>query len=452
MILEINDAGKITRTRQGPGESGGKRFVGNYLLALAVHDSKEQVMETLSRLENDHFAGPATCRLRLPGSMERDFLVTGLKSNGTRYVILNDVSHHESTRRMFMDLHTRVRRLFESLPVAVVIARTSGEIVAVNEAAQQLLGLTLKEFLGRHVLSVFESRAERTEESFMALLSKSTDQTTVINVHRQAGECIPVELTVRRVEQEGQSQFLLSMVDIVEREQMQRLRQEFYAMVTHDLRTPLNSIQCFLDGIVNGVYPPDSPILHFKARVAQQELSRLLDLTNRLLDIEKLEQGPWKISAQKFPLDRFIERVVLSLSALFEERGVRISTRVDDVFVVADRELLERATINLISNAINVSPAGESVAVCARQQQNDLIIEVQDSGPGIPVEYRERIFDRFQQIPLTRSKQGAGTGLGLAICKVIAEAHGGSIGVRSDEGEGSIFWMKVPLLTVPSSE
>lgn len=233
--------------------------------------------------------------------------------------------------------------------------------------------------------------------------------------------------------------------DSTESKRIEQLKREFVAMVSHDLRAPLTSVQCFLEVLSEGVFANDHDAVMKKARLSNTEISRLVQMVNSLLDVEKMESGKMDVLIAPVEIERIVERSINSVAALAEHKKVQIKPGGgQDIVANADEDLIVQILINFLSNAIKFSPAGSEITVSASQNSKMTKISVTDKGRGIPVEFKDKIFDRFQQVELADSRFRGGTGLGLAVCKAIAEAHQGEIGVDSVEGEGSTFWINLP--------
>ncbi|MBX9687418.1 MAG: HAMP domain-containing histidine kinase [Candidatus Obscuribacterales bacterium] len=224
-----------------------------------------------------------------------------------------------------------------------------------------------------------------------------------------------------------------------------RRKQELVSMVTHDLRTPLTSIQStltLLDGGVLGDLPERASR---KVAMALDSTARLISLINDLLDIEKLEAGLMKIDEKEQDLNPIVENSLNSVQAFADAASVKLDYQPGNFRVKADSDRLVQVLVNLLSNAVKFSDAASTVKIEAEAIENMLELRVIDQGRGIPEEHLSQVFERFAQVDPNNPVEKKGTGLGLPICKKIVEAHGGTIGVRSKPGQGSCFWFRVKL-------
>lgn len=226
--------------------------------------------------------------------------------------------------------------------------------------------------------------------------------------------------------------------------ELERKRNEYVAMLTHDLRTPLTSIGALLDGIVDGIYDHRPEALFDRAQTASLQVDRLVGLVSDMLDIEKAEAGMLLLNKEQTSLNALVERACKSSATIAEAKNVSIVQPEANIGLSVDVELFVRLLENLITNAIKFSPEGGTVKLTAEVAVDHIEIAVHDQGPGIPEEERETIFDKFHQSSCVVAK--GGTGLGLTFCKQVATAHGGTI-IATSPGTGSTFKVQLPRLS-----
>ncbi|MBX9687899.1 MAG: HAMP domain-containing histidine kinase [Candidatus Obscuribacterales bacterium] len=224
-----------------------------------------------------------------------------------------------------------------------------------------------------------------------------------------------------------------------------REKQEFVAMITHDIRSPLTSMLLSMSLVSEGTLG-DQLTVKGKDLLerCQGSVNRVVKLINDLLDVEKLEAGMMKMLFENTDFQRVIDNSVETLIQSAEAKQVKIISPKTTALVYADGDRYIQVLVNLLSNAIKYSPEGGKIEITLEEGADYLKLYVQDEGPGIPEANLESVFDRFQQVDSAERKKYGGTGLGLAICKEIVKAHHGEIGVLSKSGEGSKFWFTVP--------
>jgi signal transduction histidine kinase len=232
-----------------------------------------------------------------------------------------------------------------------------------------------------------------------------------------------------------------------ERKRLERLKDEFVSTVSHELRTPLTSISGSLGllmGKAAGILPEPARRL---LEIAHTNSQRLVRLINDILDIEKLESGRVVFDFRRIEVRSLVEKTVDSVRGFAESHNVRVRIGNTGAAVEtrADADRLAQVVTNLLSNAIKFSPADSEVVVTI-EKGNDLVrISVRDHGPGIPADFKSRIFERFAQAEATNARQKGGTGLGLNIVKQIVERLGGEVCFADAPGGGTIFHVDLPI-------
>ena len=227
--------------------------------------------------------------------------------------------------------------------------------------------------------------------------------------------------------------------------ELEEVKQQFVAMVSHDLRTPLTSVKGFLELLAGGVYGDLNETGEHRAGLAQRNVTRLISLINDLLDYEKLQSGKFNLDCREIDVAAPINRSIDALKFFAEKENVELESPEVALKAYADEERLVQVLVNLISNSVKFSPKGAKVTINAIQKEDFVEFNVIDQGRGVPPSMQEAIFERFKQVKTSDATEKGGTGLGLPICKSLVECHGGRIGVDSEEGKGSRFWFTIPV-------
>jgi len=232
-------------------------------------------------------------------------------------------------------------------------------------------------------------------------------------------------------------------------EQANRAKDEFLSRMSHELRTPLNAILGF------GQLLQTSPLAPADAESVEQILKggrHLLDLINEVLDIARIESRTLSLSIEPVSVHEVIREAVDLVLPLAAKRGIAVHASGSDPasFVLADRQRLKQAMLNLLANAVKYNHEGGSATVSVDRMADSITIRVSDTGPGIRSEDQERLFSRFDRLGAERTGI-EGTGLGLALTKALVEGMGGSIGVESEMGTGSTFWLSLRPAEDPNS-
>lgn len=228
--------------------------------------------------------------------------------------------------------------------------------------------------------------------------------------------------------------------DIDDMRRLERVRSEFVANVSHELRTPIFSVQGYLETLLDGAMDDPAVSKQFLHKAYSNAL-RLNTLLSDLIDISRIESGELRLSFRYFNVADLIKEVIHTLEIRAEQRNVTVYATGNgtEVLVYGDKERLTQVFTNLIDNAIKYNVHNGTVTVSATNQGTNVMVEVRDTGIGIPLEHQSRIFERFYRVDKDRSRAVGGTGLGLAIVKHILEAHHTTISVQSEVGVGTVI-------------
>jgi signal transduction histidine kinase len=222
-------------------------------------------------------------------------------------------------------------------------------------------------------------------------------------------------------------------------------KNQFVANMSHELRTPLAAILGYAELIQEGFYEPQGPKSLDALTRIRSNGKHLLGLINTVLDIAKIESGQFTLNMTEYAIESVVETVRAATESLAQSKKLTLTTSVDKSLPVGlgDEQRLTQVLLNLVGNAIKFTDTGE-VSIAAGARNGHFAVSVTDTGPGIPLDQQDRIFDQFHQVDSSLTKAKSGTGLGLAIAKQIVEMHGGRIWVQSTVGKGSTFQMEIP--------
>lgn len=333
----------------------------------------------------------------------------------------------------------RVRSIIEKMPVGLLVLSDNDAVEFANPTIERMFGYSPRQLINRRF-----SELVVTEESLPALLTKAVSKTVELTAVKKDKSEFPIELSICTITFMAGERRLATMLDVSERSEIQRLRQAFVAMVSHELRTPLSSVRGYLTLLSIGAFGSLSDDATSGAERAEQNVVRLIALINDLLDLEKMESGNLSMVPAKTSVSAVLSQSIDSVKQFAEERAVTIEATEADFPFYADQGRIVQVLVNLLSNAVKYSPTGSTAKVAVAEVSEQIEFRVIDSGRGVPEQFKESIFERFQQVQASDSTEKGGTGLGLAICKMIVEQHQGTIGVDSEPGKGSAFWFKLP--------
>jgi heavy metal sensor kinase len=219
-------------------------------------------------------------------------------------------------------------------------------------------------------------------------------------------------------------------------------KRRLVADASHELRTPLAVMRSELDVSLEEEQLPAEARETLES--AREEVDRMTRIVENLLTLARVDEGRLELLRRPVALRDVAERALRALQPMADGKRVGLTLEGDGVLAVADRELLQQAVSNLVTNAIKYSDPGGEVRIETWARAGDAGLTVSDTGPGIPAEAQPRVFDRFFRVDAARPRETGGSGLGLAICREIADAHGGRVWVESTEGEGSSFHLSLP--------
>jgi signal transduction histidine kinase len=226
-------------------------------------------------------------------------------------------------------------------------------------------------------------------------------------------------------------------------------KDEFLAMVTHELKTPLVPIQGYSDILLGEHLGPLNSTQKERLQIISSSASTLLQLISDLLDAQKLELGQLRIKKEKNNIKDTVEKTILAIlpTAISDDISLSFDPK-KDIIAFYDDDRIKQVLTNLIKNSLKAtSPKTGKVEVTIEEKENEVIISVKDNGRGIPLDAKDKIFKKFYQVDTTSTREKGGSGLGLSICKGIVEAHGGRIWMQSNYPKGTVF-----LFTIPKSD
>ncbi|UCF88372.1 MAG: response regulator [bacterium] len=331
--------------------------------------------------------------------------------------------------------------VFRILDEGLVIMEDSGRIFDLNPKAVHILSSSDAPLAGTD----FTATGFPVPEGFIASVKAAGGQPvrSLVTLAGKAGQSRQIELVGLSMDGgSGPSRVLLGFRDLTGIKDLEKNREEFLAIVSHDLRTPLTSLKGFVEVLLAGDYGSKERLQEY-LKILDSEADRMISLINDLLDLGRLESGKMAMNKERVRLDELAAYAVRSMEGLAAQKGVTItftSQGAGSLEVVGDRRRLLQVLVNLLSNAIQFTPEGCGVETLVRREDETVLVEVLDEGPGVPAEERELIFEKYHQTERAPSGRGKGSGLGLAIVKKIVDLHGGSIRLegRADR-RGSSF-------------
>lgn len=406
--------------------------VASYFLARRVAVPLDEIRQGLERFSKDDLS------YRLPNYRIREVeaLARGLNDMADR---LNNRMADEVRRRN--ELEAVLSAMIEGLVVVDIEER----VVRMNRAAAAFLGLEDKEAVGKSIQEVV--RNSELQRFISEALSSANLIEGDISIVGPGGDRF---LQIHGSELQGADGTKVGAVivlnDVTRLKRLEKIRRDFVANVSHELKTPITSIKGFVETLRDGAIRDQEKASKFFEIIAKQT-DRMNAIVDDLLFLSRLEQNgeAEKISLERMPLRNVIVEAMEIASNKAQEKGISISLDCpDDAIAEINPALLEQAILNLLDNAIKYSDEGGKIEISVRRGSGEVTIDVADHGCGIEAQHLERIFERFYRVDKARSRQLGGTGLGLAIVKHIVQAHGGFVTVKSKPAAGSTFTIHLP--------
>jgi two-component system sensor histidine kinase SenX3 len=343
---------------------------------------------------------------------------------------------HASVDAMMLTM-SRLRAALEQLPVGLVVSDASGLELVRNHAAASLIGVRYADAL---------IGAAIAEHQASALVGQSRRQT--LDVYGPPRRTVVVSSLP--IDDDVSGRTLLVMIeDVTERTRLEAVRTDFVANMSHELRTPVGALALLAETLEGETDPELIDRLSSKLVVEAHRVSRTID---DLLELSRLEvQG--EVVREVVNVGLVINEALDRVRSLADLRLIDVSVgeRVRQLRIVGDRRQLVSAVANLLENAAKYSDVGGGVEVDATAENGWLVLSVTDHGIGIPARDIDRVFERFYRVDRARSRETGGTGLGLAIVRHVATNHGGTVSVRSLEGQGSMFTLRLPEATAKNN-
>ncbi|MFV9510725.1 ATP-binding protein [Tepidibacillus sp. LV47] len=333
------------------------------------------------------------------------------------------------------DLSTEKEKLsniLKSMADGVITMNPNGEIIMTNPPAKKLLNTY---HFGNHL---YDSLKEMLND---ILLKKEVNLSKDLQIN---GRIISVIMTPLY-----SGQVIIGAVtilqDVTYERKLDKLRKDFLANVSHELRTPISMLQGYSEAIIDGIAQTDEEIREL-AQIIYDESLRMGRLVNELLDLAKMESGNLHLQYCETDMNKLIKKIIRKFSNIAKEHEIKLNSEVDVGLsnVVIDPDRIEQVLTNLIDNALRHTKKDGKITIKAKKKSiSEMLIEVSDTGVGIPEEDLPFVFERFYKADKARTR-GSGTGLGLSIVKNIIQAHGGTISVSSKIGQGTTFSMVLP--------
>lgn len=335
-------------------------------------------------------------------------------------------------------LRKRLTSLLDSLDIGIIFFDVNKRILTFNRGAENILetnlkvGFSLLECVRVYELFEFLFQQDINEKEFEISINNKTKF---------------LKINKKKISYEDNKEgILLILNDITFLKKLERIRSDFVANVSHELKTPLTSIKGFIETLKDGAIDDKDVAIKF-LNIIEVEVERLVRLINDLLYLSEIENAAMPILEEKVVVKEVVLEIIELLKIKAEKKNIQLDVKVQEGLEMnIYRDWLKQIFINLIDNAIVYNKENGKVWVTVEKLDNLIVIKVKDTGIGIPEKEIERIFERFYRVDKGRSRKFGGTGLGLSIVKHIVELYGGKVWVESQEGIGSEFTVTIPIV------
>lgn len=453
VICSLDGDGKFLRVSPASStvwQTPPEDLIGQRVIQLCAPEHRETFTQTLKSLVSQRSKSEFETVMILPDGSSQNVLwsVQWSRAENALFCVAHDITERKRNEEALRESEARIRSIIETMPIGLLLLDREGVINLVNPMmlklfrrsnAAELIGSKLTEIY-TSPLAANQNEVQRLEELFEKARGRFQEVTAV----RSDSSEFPAEILVTPFGGANSGRLLGIIMDVTERHEIERFKNEFLGVVSHELRNPLTAIRGSLKMMAVGALGPQTEQAQKAITIAERSATRLIGLVNDLLDAEKLEAGKLDMQFELRPLYPILEMSVESVKAFADDHNVSVQYQQTSSQVYADDHRIVQVMINLLSNAIKYSPKGSSVRidVVAGPEMDE--VRITDQGRGIPASHVNSLFQRFKQVERADATAKGGTGLGLVICKAIIEQHMGKIGVESELGKGSTFWFTLP--------
>ena len=399
------------------------------------------------------------------------------ESNDPTLVLLaiEDITARRHAEFATKNSEVRYRRLFQAAKDGILILDSdTGTVIDANPFMSNLLGYSHDEFLGKELWEIGLFRdINESRAAYQELRVKGYVRYEHLPLESRSGQKVEVEFVSNVYDEDRHQVVQCNIRDITERSRLQRLteeqaaaladldrrKDEFLAMLSHELRNPLAPILnaallLRLQSSRSRQQGIENPVLQQSASIIERQVGQLTRIVDDLLEVSRITTGRIQLNLEPIALSIVVEHAVATVRSLIDQREhqLAVSLPKDAIWLVADAARLEQVVVNLLTNAAKYMDPGGHIWLSVRQEGEEAVLRVRDTGIGISPEILPRVFELFTQSEQSLARSQGGLGIGLALVQRLVEMHGGSVGASSVVGQGSEFVIRLPVVSHPQSQ
>lgn len=352
----------------------------------------------------------------------------------------------EETIEQLSDSNTKFKALLTSIINPIIAVDNKKNIILLNPAAEKLFNIKAEDAIGKHILEII--RNNQLDEEIERVFEDNIDTQIEINMKDPSEKTLKIYTNLIKLENDPTKTIgLVTLIeDITEIRKLEKMRSDFVANVSHELKTPLTSISGFVETLKAGAIE-DEEVKNRFLDIIDIETERLARLIDDILTLSDIENSQHKVLHQEILPSDTLKEIEEMMKPIADNKAIELLTEIDLnlPMIYGNRDWFKQMLINLIDNAIKYTPREGKVQLTAYKRYSNLIISIKDTGIGIPKKDLPRLFERFYRVDKARSRKVGGTGLGLAIVKHIILSFNGKIKVNSEQGKGSEFIIILPI-------
>ncbi len=337
----------------------------------------------------------------------------------------------------------QLNSILSNLVSGVVLIDDKGKVDLTNHATERFLSKHTSKIKGREYTYVFGPLG--IDHLIKTVIEDNVKRHDEAHIYFPEERILDVHIAPYYSQNWHQRGAIIVLHDITDIRRLEKMRSEFVANVSHELKTPITSVKGFAETLLSGDVPDETTAKQFM-QIIYDESERLNRLITDLLELSKIEKQAMPLKITAVNVNEIIENSTKTISKFARDKNLTLHLPDDEkpVYVEADIDRLGQIVLNLVANAVNYTSDNGDIYIDAEERSSKIVLSVKDTGMGIPEEALDRLFERFYRVDKARSRHSGGTGLGLAIVKHLVESHDGKIYVNSKEGIGTTFTVELP--------